>query len=162
MPKRSLIAFVILSFALAACAVAKHATLAGNYAAYVPDPKGRTASVDWTKAEAIHMELSNYELTPQQRIFKTGKAYVLTLRNDDTITHSLKSIPFFQAIAVRDLIVYGKDGEVIANPRLEKITLKAETNAEIKFVAVRTGAFDVYCDQPLHATRGMTGNFVIE
>ncbi len=131
-------------------------------AGYVEDPKGKTGAVDWNGAEKLVMYFSSYKLQPNKIAFKAGEAYEMRLVNEEKKPHSFKAAQFFRAIAVHNITLLGKDGLVVNNPRIERISLPPGAVVQLHFVAVKKGEFEISCDEPVHATQGMTAEFTID
>jgi uncharacterized cupredoxin-like copper-binding protein len=128
-------------------------------AGYVGNVQERVAEVDWNTADIVTVGLSEYRYTPSALHFQHGRAYRLRLTNTGGEVHDFASKPFFQAIAAARLIAPDKTTPL---PRLESIGVRPGETKELDFVAVTPGTYAVECEQPLHATLGMTGTASIE
>ena len=125
---------------------------------YVADVAARTAAVDWTTAEAVTVELSEFEFKPGSLAFREGVPYRLVLRNTGDSRHRFVSEGFFQAIWAHKLV--SAEGEN-ANPYVKTIEVPPGATKELQFVAVRTGAYPLECTVFLHAAFGMDGRIVV-
>lgn len=145
---------IVLLFVLSACAATDIiASDAGGYA------DQRVAGVDWTKAKTVDVELSEYDFTPDKLHFQRGQPYRLHLANDGWEAHDFASKPFFQAIAAAKLVGSQK---TISEPHLVSIGVAPGQVKDLYFVPVRAGTYSFECNEPLHATFGMTGVAQIE
>lgn len=149
---------LVLCLALAACG-----GVADRYGSpesgYVEDPAAATGAVDWSEAVAVTVELSSFEFTPDDLVFRTGTPYALTLVNESSSAHTFTAPGFFRAIAVRALT--GAE-DATAAARLESIGLQPGEAKRLDFVPVKPGTYALECDRPLHDVFGMTGELRIE
>ena len=123
-------------------------------AGYVAAPASLTANVDWSKAETVEVVLSEFAFSPSKLTFHAKAAYRLVLRNEGSLTHVFATPDFFKAIAVQTLNT--REGKV-ANPYLVAVSLAPGEVKEVLFLAVKPGAYELECTEPLHSTFGMTG-----
>ncbi len=128
-------------------------------AGYVQDVPTVLAGVNWSEAQSVTVQLSEYQFEPSNLVFEEGAPYRLVLRNVGNGSHTFVSDGFFQALAVQKLI--SPDGE-IATPYLQTIEVPSQTEKELHFVAVRKGAYPLECSVLLHDTFGMEGQITIE
>ena len=126
---------------------------------YVTDSGERVAKVDWNSAQPVDVVLSEYQFAPNSLHFHQGTPYRLRLRNAGIEVHDFTSKPFFQAIAAAKLV----DAEgATPLPHLISIGVDPGKAKDLYFVPVRPGSYTFDCDEPLHATFGMTGTAEIE
>ena len=128
-------------------------------AGYVQDVPTVLAGVNWSEAQSVTVQLSDYQFEPSELVFEEGAPYRLVLRNVSTGSHTFVSEGFFQAIAARKLISH--DGE-IATPYLKTIEVPSQTEKELHFVAVRKGTYPLECSVLLHDSFGMEGQISIQ
>jgi uncharacterized cupredoxin-like copper-binding protein len=154
---------LILALSLAACSPPpSFVRTAYSNTGYVEDPKTKTAAINWEKAEKLVMYFSSFKLQPNKIHFKTGQPYEMRLINEENKTHSFKSPLFFRAIAVHHITLLGKEPLIVNNPRIERISLPPGAAVQLHFIPVKTGEYEIYCDEPVHATQGMTAEFTVE
>ena len=126
---------------------------------YVTDVGERVVKLDWNSAKPVDVVLSEYQFAPNSLHFHQGTPYRLRLRNAGIEVHDFASKPFFQAIAAAKLV----DAEgTTPLPHLISIGVDPGTAKDLYFVPVRPGSYSFDCDEPLHATFGMTGTAEIE
>jgi uncharacterized cupredoxin-like copper-binding protein len=155
---QSRVAFSIaLLLVLSACTATD--VVATDAGGYVADPGQQVAGVDWSKAKTVDVALSEYDFTPDKLQFQQGQPYRLHLTNDGWEVHDFASKPFFQAIAAAKLVDAQK---TISLPHLVSIGVAPGKAKDLYFVPVRTGTYSFECNEPLHATFGMTGVAQIE
>lgn len=143
---------------VSACAPADD--IFGNPAdGYVDDAVTITDAADWTGAEVVVVELSEFRFSPESLTFHKGRPYALRLTNTGSIGHRFMARGFFRAIAIRS-VVYA-DGEA-GYPVLEAIGMEPKETKTINFIPVISGIFPVSCDRPFHSVFGMEGRIVIQ
>lgn len=119
----------------------------------------RVADIDWTKAEIVDVELSEYEFTPSSLVFQHDRPYRLRLINRGRRTHDFASSRFFQAIATAKLV---EGNKTIDLPRLKSIGIGAGQTTNLYFVPVRVGTYRFECEEPLHSLFEMVGEAQID
>ena len=127
-------------------------------AGYVVDARERVASAEWPRAETLTVVFSEYAFSPGTLAFRAGTPYRLRIKNGGGSTHFFVSDGFFKAIAPGRLIT--RSGET-AQPTLKSIALAPGEVNDLAFVPVGTGAYELECTAPLHATFGMPGTILI-
>jgi uncharacterized cupredoxin-like copper-binding protein len=126
---------------------------------YVQDVPTVLAGVNWSEAQNVTVQLSEYQFEPSNFVFEEGAPYRLVLRNVGKGSHTFVSEGFFQAIAAQKLI--SPDGEFVM-PYLKSIEVPSQTEKELHFVAVRKGTYPLECSILLHDTFGMKGQISIQ
>ena len=126
---------------------------------YVQDVPTVLAGVNWSDAQSVTVQLSEYQFEPSDLVFKESAPYRLVLHNTGNGSHTFVSEGFFQAIAAYKLI--SPDGE-IATPYLKSIEVPSQTEKELLIVAVRKGTYPLECSVLLHDTFGMEGQISIQ
>ena len=126
---------------------------------YVQDVPTVLAGVNWSEAQSVTVQLSEYQFAPSDLVFEEGASYRLLLSNVGKGSHTFVSEGFFQAIAAQKLI--SPNGE-IATPYLKTIEVPSQTEKELHFVAVRKGTYPLECSKLLHDTFGMEGQISIQ
>ncbi len=149
--------FAGLLGALAGCTTGD-VVLEAPGAGYVEDAAALVAGLDWSRAQAVTVELEKFEFKPANLDFQAGRPYRLVLRNTGERTHSFVSEEFFKAIAAQKLV--SASGEV-ANPYLKVIAVSEGETKELYFVPVRQGTYDLECSVFLHDIFGMEGQITI-
>lgn len=148
---------IVLLLALSACAARD--IVSTDSKGYASDTARSLADVDWAAAQTVDVTLSEYDFTPDKLHFQQGQPYRLHLANTGWETHDFASKPFFQAIAAAKLV----DGQkTISLPHLVSIGVAAGKAKDLYFVPIRAGTYSFECNEPLHATFGMTGTAQIE
>jgi uncharacterized cupredoxin-like copper-binding protein len=133
--------------------------LATDDGGYVADAAQRVAAIDWDRAETVSVALSEYDYAPSILTFHPDMPYHLHLTNQGFEAHDFSSKPFFQAVAAAKLVDFKTTK---ALPRLVSIGIDPGEAKDLYFVPVRPGSYPFACDEPLHATLGMTGTARIE
>jgi uncharacterized cupredoxin-like copper-binding protein len=141
---------------LAGCAVSDR--LAPADAAATEQVEAATAGVDWTQAETVTVELSEFAFAPQDLALVAGQPYRLRLVNVGGSAHTFTAPAFFAAVAVDRLET--PDGTLTA-PLLESVALGAGEAKDLLLVPVKAGDYPLDCEKPLHASFGMIGSITI-
>ena len=135
-----------------------HDVHATNASGYLADAADQVAAADWSKAEMIEIDMSEFSFAPDRLHFSKGQPYRLHLVNTGFEPHTFTSEPFFKAIAVQKLT---SDVQDVASPRLKSIGVAAGEAKDLYFVAVTSGTYLFDCSEPLHHTFGMTGTILV-
>ncbi len=126
---------------------------------YVQDVSSVLTEVNWSDAQSVTVQISEYQFEPSDLVFEEGAPYRLVLRNVGKGSHTFVSEGFFQAIAAQKLI--SPDGE-FATPYVKTIEVPSRIEKELHFVAVRKGTYPLECSVLLHDTFGMEGRISIQ
>lgn len=126
---------------------------------YVEDVAALVGAVDWTQAEIVTVELSEFQFKPTKLRFQEGVGYRLMLRNTGDGRHTFVAETFFTAIAADKLI---SADDMIATPYLQVIEVLPGSEKELRFVPVRKGTYDLECSVPFHALFGMEGVITVD
>ena len=128
-------------------------------AGYVEDMAALVAAADWSKAETVTVELSEFEFAPSSLTFRQQAPYRLRLENRGKATHFFVSEEFFKAIAIQRMET--PVGEITMHyPK--SISVAPGTEKELYFLPVREGAYGLKCTAPLHELFGMKGEITIQ
>jgi uncharacterized cupredoxin-like copper-binding protein len=110
------------------------------------------ASVDWSKAEAVELRMTEYEFVPNQLRFRRDMPYRLHLINIGKEGHDFTAGDFLSAVEVRN--------PDVLNESRTSIFLEPAQNADIYFVARRAGLFAPRCAD--HDWAGMTATIIVD
>ena len=129
--------------AMAACAglIASHAS-------------AQPAPVDWSKAETMQIDLTNFAFSPASIHLKQGTAYRLHFVNQSSGGHDFTAKDFFAAAAL--------DPATAGAVTNGTVRLAGNQTVDIDLIASQTGHFEAHCSHLMHATLGMTGEVVVE
>ena len=109
---------------------------------------------DWSSAQTVEINLSNFAFSPSSLSLKQGVAYRLHFVNQASGGHDFSAKDFFAAATI--------DPEDQAVVIAGKVSLKGNQSADVRLVATQTGHFDVICTHLMHATMGMRGEVVVQ
>ncbi len=142
-----------MALGLAALAtLASFWTVARSEDAAAPAAQIALADVDWSKAAAVAVVMTEYRFTPHELNFRHGVAYRLRLENQGAELHEFTAPAFLAAIDLRDAAVLATaKNEVIVGPHSAK---------EVYFVARQPGRYALSCAD--HDWAGMEGVITIE
>jgi uncharacterized cupredoxin-like copper-binding protein len=128
------------------------ALLAGSAAAQPPEPAA--APVDWSTAQVIEVDLTNFAFTPSSLALQQGVPYRLHVVNKTAGGHDFTAKDFFEEAAI--------DPASQAMPKNGKISLRSGESADVGVVASHTGHYDLICSHMMHATMGMRGQIIVQ
>ncbi len=152
------IAATVLAAATLGGCVARDVILEKPPPSYVADAAARVGGIDWSRAPAVEVTLSEYAFAPADIAFEAGKPYRLRIENVGTTSHTFVSEGFFQAIAAARLI----NGAVaVSMPYVKTIAIAPKATRELDFIAVRPGVYRLECTVPGHALFGMVGTITV-
>lgn len=115
-------------------------------------PPAGTASVDWSAAQLVKVELVDERFVPDKLSFRRGIAYRLRLENTGTAMHMFTAPEFFKAVSV-------KNPEAL-DARQNEILLHPKEYRDVYFVPQKPGRYELICAD--HDWAGMTGAITIE
>lgn len=116
-------------------------------------------AADWKQMQTVTVELKETSYTPEKLVFKANQPYKLVMKNMGEKPHYYTAPQFFKAIATRK--VQTTEAEIKA-PYLDAIEVNPKGVAELFFVPVKAGTYEVYCTIEDHRDKGMDGTLVIE
>jgi uncharacterized cupredoxin-like copper-binding protein len=108
---------------------------------------------DWSRAQTINVELSNFKFTPSTVTLEHGVPYRLHLINTSSGGHDFAAKELFAASTIAP-----EDAAAIKNG---EIGLKSGQSADIRLIASRTGSYPFRCTHFMHSTFGMTGTATV-
>ncbi|TXH37786.1 MAG: hypothetical protein E6Q98_05500 [Rhodospirillaceae bacterium] len=152
--KLKLSALLALSLLVTACASDKPATQSAGV-----DKAAIVSSTDWTSSQSVEVDLADFSFSPETLNFQHNKPYRLHLMNTSSHAHTFSSKTFFKAIAIEKM---QKNGTDVSTADLNQdIELRGGEQADLYFVAPTPGNYDLYCDEFLHETMGMSGKIAV-
>jgi uncharacterized cupredoxin-like copper-binding protein len=111
------------------------------------------AAIDWSKAKAIDVGLSDFEFTPSHLTFAAGRPVRLMLTNTGSDRHDFSAPAFFADAAFRT-------GGTL--PVKGGVSLAKDQKAEIDLVPGKPGQYELDCTEFLHDMFGMTGHIAVQ
>lgn len=144
---------------LSACAGAETRTAATPPAGWVQDVSPRVAAADWNKARTVTVRMDEYSYAPETLALERGVPTRLRIENAGAKPHTYTATGFFKTIAVRRLTT--PQGSV-ETPALLDIEVPARQTAEVEFIPLQSGTYELICDEPLHDVFGMTGKIAVK
>lgn len=109
---------------------------------------------DWSRAETVNVQLSNFRFTPSTITLKHGQAYDLHLANQASGGHDFAAKEFFAAATIMD-----SDRAKISGG---KIALGAKQSIDVRFIPPHAGTYKLRCTHFMHSSFGMTGEIVVQ
>ena len=98
--------------------------------------------------------MDEYDYAPANLVFEAGRPYRLRIENTGAKPHTFSSEAFFKALAANSLTTAA--GTVDA-PYIRDLEIPAGQSADLQFIAVTPGTYELVCNEPLHEIFGMTG-----
>ena len=117
------------------------------------------AGIDWSAAEVITLQLDDDVFVPEEIKFEKNKPYKLILNNiSDQAKHDLVDLSFFHSIVIKRVTVAGVS---VNTPHVHNLMLRPNSKANLFFVPITTGEYEVFCSVPDHRENGMESVFNI-
>ena len=115
-----------------------------------------------TAAEQVTLHGKEFSFSPNTVQLKVGQPVQLTLANDGTVDHDIKS-----DIPVSNLAYQTADNDAAeqadnAAGGVFDVDYNRGHTAQITFVPSKAGTYQFYCDVAGHKEAGMTGTFVVQ
>lgn len=110
-------------------------------------------SIDWSNAEVIEVDLSNFAYAPATVTLRYGAPYRLRLINKAGGGHDFVAKESFAQARLdptsRSTVAGGE------------IALAGGEIADVRLIATRVGTYEVHCSHFLHSAFGMKGKIVV-
>ena len=115
-----------------------------------------------TAAQQVTLHGKEFSFNPNTVQLKVGQPVQLTLANDGTVDHDIKS-----DIPVSNLAYQTADNDAAeqadnAAGGVFDVDYNLGHTAQITFVPAKAGTYQFYCDVAGHKEAGMTGTFVVQ
>lgn len=127
---------------------------------YVSNPDafaGKTAA-NWNEMTTVRVDLTEMAFTPKNLTFEAGKPYKLEVRNSGEVKHEFTAGSFFRSIALRKV----EDGQAeIKLPFLSEVEVFAGQQADLYFVPLIPGTYEMLCEIAGHREAGMEGTITV-
>jgi uncharacterized cupredoxin-like copper-binding protein len=114
---------------------------------------GATQAPDWSPAQSVTVELSNFRFTPSVIALRRGVRYRLHLANNAAGGHDFVARDFF---ANSDIAPTDR-AKVVGG----KVDLGSGESVDIMLTPTRTGTYDLHCSHFMHAVFGMKGKIEV-
>lgn len=111
------------------------------------------ATVDWSKAQTIEVDLSNFAFSPSTLQLQHGVPYRLHFVNNSKSGHNFDSVDFFAEATVAP----GDAAKVDEG----KVEVAKDETVDVSLVANTAATYKVDCTHFLHSMMGMTGQVVV-
>jgi uncharacterized cupredoxin-like copper-binding protein len=109
--------------------------------------------VDWSHAQVVNVELSNFKFTPSTLTFDHDQPYRLHLTNTSSGGHDFAAKELFAASTVPP--------EDAAKLKNGAIGLKSGQSADVRLVPMKAGSYGFRCTHFMHSSFGMTGTATV-
>lgn len=129
----------------------------------VPNAADIVKSAKWDTMETVTIELTEHEFSPKNLTLKAGQPYRLVIKNTGENDHYYTAAEFFKSVAWRKIQTPRPHGGEIKAPYFTAVEVyKKGGTAELFFVTVNKGTFDVICTIDDHKDKGMIGKITVE
>lgn len=125
---------------------------------YVVNAADVVAAANWDERQDVVVELNEFSFTPSDLTFEVGTPYVLTIRNVGKEKHYFTAHEFYRAIATRKAETAQSEVKV---PYFTAIEVYPGQEAELFFIPVMTGTYELFCEIEGHADAGMRGTIAV-
>lgn len=155
---------ILRNLIMAICIAVCLGVIAPNLAIASPITPIKIASIDFTKQQAIAVQVSlsndNNELKfiPDRFTFESGKRYKLLLSNPSSLKHYFTSKDFADAVWTQNVVA----GNVEIKGYIRELELRPNTTAEWTFVPIKSGTYELHCAIAGHAEAAMLGSITIQ
>jgi uncharacterized cupredoxin-like copper-binding protein len=116
--------------------------------------RAQPAAPDWSAAQTIEIDFSNFAFAPAKLELKQGAVYRLHFVNKTTGGHDFTAKAFFADAQIdpEDQAVL-KDGVV---------SLSGQQSADVRLMTGKAGHYEAKCSHFMHATMGMKGEVEVQ
>jgi uncharacterized cupredoxin-like copper-binding protein len=121
-----------------------------------PGAQAGATEVDWTRAQAYDVILTEFHFAPPRIVLRHGEPYALRLENKGRFRHTFTAPEFFRAVAFRP------GGAAPEAEQSGGLSVAAGEVEEVAFVPLQAGTYSLECSKPLHGLFGMTGEIVVQ
>jgi uncharacterized cupredoxin-like copper-binding protein len=111
------------------------------------------AQVDWSHAQRVQVQLSNFKFAPRDLRLQAGQPTVLHLVNETEGGHDFTAPEFFAAADVKE--------EDRPDARDGSIEVPSGQSRDIALIPAR-GRYKLKCSHMLHTTFGMKGEIFVD
>ena len=123
-----------------------------------PDDFASKTAVNWQEMTTVRVDLTEMAFTPKNLTFEAGKPYKLEVRNSGEVKHEFAADSFFRSIALRKV----EDGQAeIKLPFLSEVEVFAGKQADLYFVPLIPGTYEMLCEITGHREAGMEGTITV-
>lgn len=112
------------------------------------------AEPNWSKAEVVTVQLSNFRFTPSTITLKQGQTYALRVVNMAKGGHDFAAKEFFSAARIMD-----SDRAKVSDG---KISLQGGQSIAVHFIMPHSGTYKLRCTHFMHSSFGMAGEIVVQ
>jgi uncharacterized cupredoxin-like copper-binding protein len=112
------------------------------------------AAADWSAAQTLEVDLTNFAFSPSRLELKAGAAYRLHFVNRTSGGHDFTAKAFFNEAVI--------DPEDQAAVKDGMIMLGGNQSADVRLIAPKAGQYEARCTHLMHATLGMKGEVLVQ
>ena len=116
--------------------------------------RAQAPAPDWSAAETVEVDLTNFAFSPATLQLKPGAAYRLHFVNKTSGGHDFTAKAFFDEAVI--------DPEDQAAVKDGMVMLTGNQNADVRLIAPKAGRYEARCTHFMHATLGMKGEVLVQ
>lgn len=120
---------------------------------FAPPALAGAQAPDWSGAQRVEVELSNFDFTPSTLRLRANRPVVLHLVNTGSGGHDFTAPAFFAAARIRP-----RDRRSIGNGRIE---LRGHQSVDVALVP-KAGTYKLKCSHAFHKAFGMSGRIIVD
>ena len=129
----------------------------GTYLANGSDYASKTAA-DWSAAETIRIEMTEFSFSPSDITLEAGKPYILELVTVGAVKHEFTAPDFFPSAAWRK--AESAESEIKAT-YFKEIEVFPGKQVDLYLVPITPGTYDLICEIEGHFEAGMFGTITV-
>lgn len=151
----------IIAFALTGCTLLASPLVSADE--YMKNSAEIVKAANWNEMETVEIELIEHEFNPQNLKLKANKPYRMIIKNTGESDHYYTAAEFFKSVAWRKIQTPRPHGGEFKAPYFTAVEVyKKGGTAELFFIPVKTGKYEVICTIDDHKEKGMTGSITVE
>ncbi|NEX94417.1 cupredoxin domain-containing protein [Caulobacter sp. 17J65-9] len=128
------------------------AALAAFLALSPPAVSAQAQGGEWSSAQTIEIQLSNYKFEPNTITMRRGQPYRLHLVS--TGDHSFSSPKFFAAAQIAP-----QDAAMVTGGKIE---VDKGAPRDVLLIPQQVGTYEFHCTHFMHAPMGMSGHITVQ
>src|SRR5262249_40118860 len=117
-------------------------------------PTSNAQPPEWTSAQTVPVELSNFKFTPATLTLQHGMVYRLRFSNAASGGHDFVAQDFFAGANIAP--------EDRAKVRNGGVDVDGKETVEVRLVVGPPGTYKSHCSHFMHSSFGMTGTIVVQ
>jgi plastocyanin len=109
---------------------------------------------EWSKAQSLTVELSNFKFTPSALTLQHGTPYKIRFVNGASGGHDFVAKEFFAASTIAS-----EDRGKVRNGAID---VEGGETIDVRLIPNKTGTYKSHCSHFMHSPLGMTGTITVQ